>query len=263
MYHYREIILNSQDFSYGTLDRPIFQFNQEIDDSEYFQVHRVTVPFTYYVFNSQRVSMTVDGITYVWPEGNYTASDWVGYMAGKLPANIICTWDAITNRITFSNTLNVSFSVQFTANQLAYEELGFRVGTTNSVPAGTAHVITAPFTANFSGPNFLYLRSPQASIFNNTEMFFSASTTGSNDADSISNGDILAMIPIETNRNGVTHYIDNSGHFFQWKTYGNKRFEYYFTLGNRKEPLNFNGQPFQLRLHGFSPKDSSIYNYNK
>jgi hypothetical protein len=262
MYDYHEIILNSSDFSYGTRNRPIFQFNQEIDNSEYFQVHRVTVPFTYYVFNENRTSITVDGVTYNWVQGNYTASDWVGMMASQLPANIICTWEPITNKISFTNTSNVAFSVSFSNTQLANEELGFLPGSTNSVGTGSTHVVTAPNVANFSGPNFVYLRSPQASIFNNTEMFFSASTLSLNNSNLLSHGDILAMIPIDTNRNGVVQYTDNSAHFFQWKTYGNKRFEYYFTLGNRLEPLDFNGQPFQIRLHGFSPKDVSIYNYN-
>lgn len=256
-YTYKEIILNSADLTYGTLNSPVFQFDQIIDESHYFQVHRAIVPFSYYVFDADRTSITVNTITYNWAPGNYTASEWVAMMAAQLPATIICSWSSTTNKITFENTLNTPFNVSFNSAQLANEELGFPRGNTASVSTGPSHVVTSPFVVNFSGPNFLYLRSPQASIFNNTEMYFSK-----NNVDSLS-GDILAMIPVDGNRFSVTNYVDQSANFFQWKTVGNKRFNFYFTLGNRTSPVDFNGQSFQLRLHGYSQLDEGPFRFNR
>lgn len=253
---YTEIVLNSEDYASGSKNRPEFQFDQIIDDSEYFQVHRVTVPFSYYVFDSSRTSITVNGTTYTWTSGNYTASEWVSMMALKLPATMICSWDVITNKISFTNTLGASFSVTFPSNTYAYEELGFTSTGSTSILVGANHVVTAPNVANFSGPNFLYLRSPMASIFNNSEMFYSYSTKPN-----ISN-DILAMIPIDENRNSVINYVDQSNHLFQWKTRGDKRFSFYFTLGNRTQQLDLNGQSFQLRLHGYSIIEDGPMRYN-
>lgn len=255
-YQYSEIILNSEDFSSGNKNRPEFQFDQIIDDSEYFQVHRVTIPFSYYVFDAERTSITVNAVTYTWEPGNYTASEWISMMALKLPATMIASWDVITNKITFTNTLGAAFSVTFPANTYAYEELGFPSTGTASISVGPNHVVTAPFVANFSGPNFLYLRSPMASIFNNSEMFYSYSTKPN-----ISN-DILAMIPVDENRNSVINYVDQSNHLFQWKTVGQKRIKFYFTLGNRTTPIDLNGQPFQLRLHGYSLLEEGPMRYN-
>lgn len=257
-YSYKEIILNSEDFTYGSKNAPIFHFEQVIDDSDFFQVHRVTVPFSYYVFDSGRTSMTVNGVPYTWPQGNYTPNEWVAVMANLLPATMICSWDAVTNKISFKNTLNAPFNVTFAASEKANVELGFPTGDTAAVSFGTYYLATAPFVCNFSGPNFLYLRSNTASIFNNTEMFFSR-----NNIDTSNSGDILAMIPLEGNRNTVTNYVDQTNNFFQWKTIGNKRLEFYFTLGNRPERVNFNGQSFQLRLHGFSQSEDTPYRFNR
>jgi hypothetical protein len=96
-----------------------------------------------------------------------------------------------------------------------------------------------------------------AGVFNNEEIYFSNTTV------TTTGGDILAMIPIDQNRNSVVYYIDASNHMFPWKTVGNKRFSMYFSLGRRTDVLDFNGIPFQVRLHGYSVKDNGPYKFNR
>jgi len=77
---YQEIIIDSADFRTGDRNKPTIQFDQDIDDSEYFQVQRVTIPTTYYVFDARRVSLALNGspvASVTWPQGNYTVQEWI------------------------------------------------------------------------------------------------------------------------------------------------------------------------------------------
>jgi hypothetical protein len=261
-YRYQEIIVDSGDFNTGTKNKPEFQFDQIIDDSTYFQVHRAVVPTTYYVFDSNRTSITMTTnpgavtATYTWPVGNYTPSEWIAIMTAQLPATIVVTYDATTNKLKFKDTGGNAFTITFSATQLANTELGFDTGSISSSVISGETVIFSPNVVNFSGPNFMYLRASMASVFNNSEIFFSNSSRTS------TGGDILAMIPIDQNRNSVVNYIDNTGHFFQWKSVGSKRLLFYFTLGRRTDAVDFNGQTFQLRIHGYSLSEGGLYRFN-
>lgn len=262
-YHYQEIILDSGDRKYGTNNVPDFQFDQNIDDSQYFQVHRVTIPTTYYVFDTTRTQMEVDAVSIVWPAGNYTAAEWVAIVNPQLPGDVQVAYDPVTNKLVF--TSSSAFDLRFdTADpvtgrfQNGYTELGFRPAVIyNSALVSGDWTIASEFAVNFSGPNFVYLRSNMAGVFNNSEMYFS-NTTVTN-----TGGDILAMIPIDENRNSVVYYIDHSNHMFPWKQTGNKRFSMYFTLGRRTDVLDFNGISFQVRMHGYSVKESGPFKFNR
>lgn len=258
-YKYQEIVLDSGDYKHGDTNRPIFQFDQHIDDSQYFQVHRVTIPTTYYVFDATRNTMTVDGNGITWPPGNYTASEWIAEVTPLLPAGITVSYDPITNKLTFESAapFTILFDAANEVDQQGGLELGFRNDVLyNSVNNGLVWVIPSEFAVNFSGPNFVYLRSSLASVFNNNSIIFSNTTVTS------TGGDILAMIPVTENRNSVVHYVDDSDQFLQWPDVGNKRVELYFTLGRRTDALNFNGHTFQVQFNGYSLKENAPYRYN-
>jgi len=181
--------------------------------------------------------------------------------ATVIPASpITVTYSPITNKITFT-TAGAPFSIifntidnppTFISTQHGYRELGFE----QNVTYGPATTITSPNVVNFSGPNFAYLRSPMASIFNGRDMFFSNSTV------TVTGGNILAKIPITENRNSVVNFIDESDQFLQWQNVGNKRLELYFTLGRRTDQVDFNGESFQVTIHGYSQDENSPYSYN-
>lgn len=264
MYQYGELVLDSGDFKYGDKNSPIFQFDQNIDEHQYFQVHRVIIPTTYYVFDITRTTMNVDGSLISWPAGNYTVNEWITLVSPSLPGGMTVTYDPVINKLVFRRA--AAFTILFSSSvvngqgipiQRGAEEIGFvqDVTATSSVVTGMQQ-ITSPFVVNFSGPNFVYMRSHMASVFNNSDLFFSNTTI------TTTGGDILAMIPIDENRNSVTHYIDRSGHMIPWRTTGNKRVNVYFTLGRRLDILDFNGTTFQLRIHGYSLKESGPYRFN-
>jgi len=254
-YRYVEINLDSGDYTLGSKDRPTFVFNDEIDDSNYFQVHRVTLPTTYYVFDEDRVSMNIDGSPVTWPQGNYTPSEWGSLIATATSNAVTVSYSNSTNKLTF--TSNAPFTIGFTTSMLANDILGFdnNVTVSSTLVSGN-HVIVSPYVVNFSGPNFVYLRSSMASVFNNVEVYFT------NTVKTNTGGDIMAMIPITQNRNSLVEYIDQSGQFFQWNSKGNREMSFYFTLGRRIRPLAFNGETFQLRLHGYSLKEEGPYRFN-
>ena len=265
-YHYQEIVLDSGDYKHGDKNVPHFQFDQDIDNSEFFQVHRVSVPTTYYVFDETSNSFTLDGTTtgnhlITWPPGNYTAEEWVNLMTVVLGDHgIDVEYSSITNKLTFFSIAVFGFNIQFknsTPSSNGYAELGFAHNVLyESVNYIVTHRIEAPFAAQFSGPNFMYLRSNMASVFNNEDLFFSNTTVTS------TGGDILAMVPIDQNRNSVVFYVDQSNHMIPWRSRTNKRINMYFTLGRRTKPLDFNGHSFQVRLQGYMEKETSPYTFN-
>lgn len=247
-YTYQQIVLNSDDVASGNR----FQFNQAIDDSEFFQLKAAIIPFTYYVFTSPNyTSCTINGTTVTWAAGNYTASEWISVVVAQL-TNITITYSAITNKLTFVHGLGTTITITFSATEKAYELLGMNAGTNTN---GTAS-FTTPKTVNFSGPNFLYLRSNTlGSIFNNSSMFYSASTRLDRNT-----SNIIAMIPINVNRNDIVFYENMLDIFFSWPSYGNKQIDLYCTLGNRTEIMDFNGNTFQITLHGYTTQKDHFKN---
>ena len=268
-YWYRELTFNSDDFKYNTQNTPGFVFDQQIQDVSLLQVHRLTIPTTYYVFAAPYyVSCTINGQTVSWPEGNYSAASWIATVQPLL-TNTSITYSQVTGKISISTTNASVASISFVGApvppatsptpELAWELLGFNRGTTTN---GTSTII-APKVAQFSGPNFMYLRSSiLASVVNNETMSYSASTTNTNATPLFSQSDnILAMIPITENTGSVVNYIDQSTRFLWFSPTTLRRVDFYFTLGNRSFPVNFNGIPFQIRLACYS-KDSSNYSNN-
>ena len=268
-YWYRELTFNSDDFKFNTQNSPGFVFDQQIQDISLLQVHRVIIPTTYYVFSAPYyVSCTINGQSVSWPAGNYSATSWIATVLPLL-TNTNITYSSVTGRITISTTNASTASISFVGNptppattpppELAWEILGFNRGTTSN---GTS-TITAPRVAQFSGPNFMYLRSSTlASVVNNETMSYSASTTNVNATPLFNQQDnILAMIPIDENTGGVVNYVNDSARFLWFSPTTLRRVDFYFTLGNRSFPVDFNGIPFQIRLACYS-KDTSNYTNN-
>lgn len=243
---YKEITLDSSDFRTGSLNKPIYQFNGFMDELDYIHVERAVIPTTYYVFSAPRyTSMSVNGTTISWAPGNYTPEEWITATATALALiGVTVTYSPITNKLAFRfGSASAGHNVTFTSNQLAYELLGFNAGI-NSV-IGVVNFLDAPKVCNFSGPNFVTLRSNIASVFNGSSVYFSKKTETSPD-------DALIIIPVTENRNSVTFYESSYDTFFQWDDTSARNIEFYCTLGSRDEVLDFNGESFQVKLVGFS-----------
>lgn len=238
---YAMLHLNSADFVYGDINRPTFIFEHEIDNFDSLRVTRAMIPFTYYVFSSGYTSMTIQGTAVSWPEGNYTPAEWIAIVQPQV-AGLTITYSDTTGKFTFSSASNITLS--FSATQFAWELIGANSGSTT--PGTTTY--TLPNVAQMSGPNYMYLHASNASFFNRSSMVYSICGKRTQ---TIAN-DIMAMIPIDVNRWGNIVYKedDTLDTQFKWDTISDKQLSFYFTLGNRTTPINFNGSTFQIWING-------------
>ncbi len=257
LYRYNVYTFDSNDFYQGSRDYPVFLFQTPLQNLDTLNLHSAIIPTTYYVFSGDfYTSCAINGQNVTWPAGNYTPASWIATISPSL-TNTSVTYSDITNRLTITNTAG-NASITFNQNQRSNELLGFNTGNTTS---GTS-TLTAPFVANFSGPNFVYLRSNIASVFNQDEIAFTASQSINNNTFSYTNPqNILAMIPITVNTGSVTFHFDQSQRYLFFANTTMRKPEFYFTLGNRQTVLGFNGQSFQLILHGFA-KSAENFTYN-
>lgn len=249
---YRQLYLNSADFYTGSTNNPTFSFNHELSDFDYIKLEEVIVPFTYYVFSSpSNVSCTINGVNVVWPAGNYTPSEWIAVVVPQV-VGLSITYSGITGKMTFTHTTN-PVVITFSASQQAFDLLGLRAGTNTN---GTTTFVT-PDVCRFAGPNFLYLRSSIASTFNRDELYYSQQ---SQQVVPYPNN-ILAAIPVTVGRYEVSFYTSNVQSFLEWNSITDKKFDMYFTLGNRTEVVDFNGHTFQL-FFGIMSKTTQHEKYN-
>lgn len=255
---YKEVTLDSSQFRTGDINRPTFYFDNFMDTMDFITVNRVVLPTTYYVFTSPSyVSCTIGGTTVSWAAGNYTPDEWIAVVQPQV-VGLTITYSLITGKLTFAKA--GAFSIVFSATELSYEMLGFSSGTTS----GT-NTITAPFVADFSGPNYAVLHAKMASVFNGTSIYYSRQGDDRNVVT-----DRFAMIPINQNRNSVVFYESTRDQYFEWFDTQTRNIEFYFTLGTRKETMTFNGQSFQIQLggksmqnmmkHKFTPNVSGVLN---
>lgn len=236
---YSEVCFSSSDFSDGNKNRPVFTFNQALDTyPDFFRLKMVQFPFTYYVFSTGYTSVTINGTSVTWPQGNYTPSEWIAVVNPQL-TNITVTYSATTNKLTFTHSLGTALTITFAANELAWQHLGFNAGV-NTGPTP----YTSPNSVSFSGPNYVYLRSTFSSVYNQAKFI------NSRDTISRQNGDVLAMIPIKVDRNQINVYEPTDDDFFLVPSNHTQRIDFYFSLGERTDVLNFNGDVFQIILTG-------------
>lgn len=237
---YKEITLDSANFRTGSINRPTFYFDSFMDDFDYVIPSRLIIPTTYYVFSSPAyVSCTINGTAVSWAAGNYTPSEWIAIVQPQV-AGLTITYSTVTNKLTFAAGSTVT--VSFTSTQRAWELLGFNAGSNTN---GTS-TLTTPNVIQFSGPNYLVLHSRLASVFNNNSIYFSKNLTGATQEDN------FIIVPVDVNRNSVIFYTAIPQRFFEWFDSSTKSLEFYFTLGQRTEVVDFNGGTFQIKLSGYS-----------
>ena len=238
--YYKEMTLSSNDFRTGNINQPIFYFDTFIDSLDKLSITRVIIPTTYYVFTAPNyVSMTINGTAVSWPPGNYLCSEWIAIVQPQVPA-VVITFSEITGRLTFTNA---NTTITFSSTQLAWQLLGMTAnGTNGTIPTS----FTTPFSYNFSGPNYCYLRSRMASVFNGTNLYFSKPLSDNSPEDK------MILVPINQNRNSVVNYVTVADRYFDWFDSSTRQVDFYCTLGERNEVMDFNGVAFQVVLTGFS-----------
>jgi len=185
--------------------------------------------------------MTVNATSITWPQGNYTPDSWIAAISSQLSAiSVTASYSTTTGKLSFA--FAGSISVSFSAAEKAWELLGFNSGTNG--PATST--LQSPNVVNFSGPNYLYLRSNLASVFNDNSMIFSRNIRPG------SANNAIKLIPVNVNSFGIIVFHEDTDRHYRWEQGGAREFEFYLTLGQREEVLDLNGGTFQLCIDGFS-----------
>jgi len=162
---------------------PQFELARPLTNVASIKIIEVTVPFSYYVFNSKNNTFTLtesDGggaVTVTIPVGNYTSTQMITLLSGAstppytgiltaASANAhtyTTTFDTIANKFTI--TSNAGTTKTFTLTFTSYlsksttnpsDWLGFNEGANTST---TSQVLLAPNVQSVTGPNYLFLNS--------------------------------------------------------------------------------------------------------
>lgn len=220
------------------------------------------VPFSFYTLNSSftsaspsgavpclTVKATGSGTVYqvgIAP-GNYTSDELASTLVTALTAAwanaFTVTFSSITNKFTISGTLAFTFDfasfTTATTTQFAMDKwatvLGFQKGI--NTLSGTS--ITSTLSANVGGEDYLYLRSNLGGALYES-VYKTEDVPGDND--------IIARIPINVNRNEIIQWLNPRREFFTYYPQNQTRYVFWFTFRDSKTPVEFNGQPFSLKI---------------
>lgn len=194
-----QINLNSK---YGSLNNNLssdvnFYLNNalEIPAQHYIfiSVTSCNIPYSFYNINSNNnvLSYTINSITYslTISQGNYNALNLVSFLNTNLQSGLSCSYNSITNKITFVNTL-YDFTINITSTCLSI--LGFK----NNLISLSKKLI---------GDLVLNLQTVQT-IYMITNL-----TVGNLCVCNLNKTNILASIPITTGPNTNIQYINQNG----------------------------------------------------
>ena len=252
-----------------SLNWPQFELARPLTNVASVKIIEVTVPFSYYVFNSKNNTFTLtesDGgatVTVTIPPGNYTTTQMVALLSGvSTPpyAGILTlaspnahtyttTYDSIANKFTI--TSNAGTTKTFTLTFTSYlsksttnpsDWLGFNEGANTST---TSQVLVAPNGQSVTGPNYLFLNSTM--LGSQIALFLPIGSPTANGGI----GPQICKIPINVNPGGVIEWQDpDPQKWFDLENMQNLAFvDLYFTMGNSdQKPLDFNGQAFSVKM---------------
>lgn len=258
-YEYVELYLDSldgvqTDGSYLKTDWPTFYLSRPLQNIAAMKVVQAEIPFSYYVVHGINNTFTLTepagSATVTIPIGNYNSSTMATALGAALTAASVGL-NGRTYTVTYSSSLEKftitasagDFTLTFTdSNQTNPRSiLGFGPGSSTS----SASVLTAPYTSQLTGPNYVYLNSTQLGPITNTYL-----PQNSVNLQQGQKGPQIARIPIRCNPGDVTYYKDPVPD--TWFGLENLRqiqnFDLYFTLGNQAPPLRFNGQNFSIKI---------------
>lgn len=270
-YTYYEFSLDSLDAktsrnsSNTSLNWPEFQI-ESVQDVVAMKVIEADIPFSYYVFNQYNNTFILGehlGAIHTYSlvtidPGNYNGTTIIAPLQSALNAaspnvgavpggwNYIVSYSAAQGKFAIIATaapVGGTFSFVFggTENEGNTNPrlwLGFTPGETFS--SASASMI-APNVAMIEGPNYLYLNS---SLGNEVDLWLP------DNAQLLPNkGTQLATIPVNVNKFAIINWQDPDPQ--KWFSVDIQNFcniDFYVTMGNDPRKLDFNGQPFHIKL---------------
>ena len=277
---YREISLDSYDSiignsGYPSSDWPTFTMPRPLGDLAALKVLEVQIPFTWYTINTYNNTFTLDdgvgSAKVTITPGNYDSSQMITELQNDLHTASVAaggsytytvTYSSITQKFTIvSSQTSGNFSLVF-GDFENYEGdfdpsvmLGFRYTNTSSTySVGNPSTLVAPYVAQLTGPNYLYLNSVKMGQL--TNMYLPAEPENhTSQADGI--GPQIAKIPVNVNPGGVINWQDpDPQKWFDIDRQNNlSQIDFYLTLGNWNwgwpsniVPLPLNGANFSIKL---------------
>ncbi len=265
----------------ATTDWPTFNFSRDLPNVAAIKVLQAEIPFSYSVVNETNNTFSLaenlpvnSTLTVTLPIGNYTSTTLATTLASSLNAS---SPNAKTYTVVFSSTTNkftitttdadpaFRFSLLFGTSANTGQDnprfvLGFPGGEST---ADATFTLTAPFSAQISGPNYVYLNSDSLGQMSNTML-----PTGALNLGKGSNGPQMTRIPITCNPGGVTFYNDpDPDKWFDMENLSRlSGFDLYLTLGNQNpglsKALKLNGQGFSVKIGLLLYKQSRVQQQN-
>lgn len=274
-YDYIELQLDSNYAKIGAVtgqtkkNNPLFVLGRQISNVSGVKVMEVEIPFSYYVLDgtpdatgslNNRFVINQDGSsgqdTITIPPEQYTATTLVTALNALFaesaaltfaPQPIVSSFNVATGKLTFTCsgagcttfTIGVASGIE---NRPINEFLGFDDGVYTAAISGGAFVLQAPFVAQITGPNYLYINSqylgkatkcylPQGIITGQTNPQFAKVSVNCNPG-----GVITWSDPAPT-------YVFDTQNLFQLLN-----IDLYVTAGDSQTPIDFNGLGFSVKL---------------
>ena len=146
-------------------------------------------PCSFYQINNNNNTININGINYVFPNGNYNVNNFISTWYNVVGTTWLLTFSAITNKLIFNNNTTTFIFTDSPQNSL-FPVIGFTPGNTYSCNFTT---MTAPYCVNFSGLSRLLISSPTFSL-NSKTSYDSAMSN------------IIASVPNNCIQNGIIYY---------------------------------------------------------
>lgn len=255
---------------------PLFNLARPLTHIAGIKITQVEIPFSWYVFNKNNntfllsVAGFVTNAVVTIPVGNYSPTTMTAALTSALntalhsQGNSSSTNFSVsfsgpgsnpnTGKFTFTLPTITSAATSFifgasddTGNTNPRLLLGFNPGENTATygGSGTGMVLTAPNVNLLSGANYLYLNSRKLGQLCNMFLPIGARNLGSG-----TSGPQMAKIPVNVQSNGIIYWQDpDPEKFFDLEDLFNiADLDFYFTLGNTSQIVDFNGLSFSIKL---------------
>ena len=237
---YSELYFDSKNFETGSIDRPRWLLDSQLQGIKKVKVGRIAVPFSYYIINSVNDSFSFEEaasggvVTFSLTNGNYNSTTFPALLKAALDTNSVNGYTYTVSIVVATNKLLISTTSAF---EIDVDTSSVITGFTVASASATSN--TADKVVNLSGTNNLYLRSNLASFLARDSIIFNRSV----------HNNILAQIPINANSGDIVYqeyesaeYLDISTDIFD--------IEFYFTDAD-DNVIDFQGKGYSVTLFTF------------
>jgi hypothetical protein len=241
-------------------DNPLFQISGKIQlkNVAAIKILEVQIPYSWYVFpqngdNSfilRRTSGTPSDATIVIPPGNYTATQLASTLttlctaaATGLGFSVVFQFNSQTMKLEDSRTTAGVYSYNIVMTQQNVSMLtGYRMGPQVAIRLAQNFWVSAPYVAQLSGPNYLFVNSVTLGPLCN--LYLPRTDYESN------SGPQMAKVPVNVAPGGVIFWQDpDPQKYFTMDNLASlQKIDFFLSLGTNTDILPLNGLGFSLKL---------------